>query len=201
MSLGLHGRKSEGRVDDPASLSPCGDARLRPRRRRARRTNKPSFTSASAHHWRSRTAASGLYVPSWEAAVGTARPSIEQRVIPSGDQQRLCWSPGTAIEIVRPLPNGVYNRCAFAYETCGSLSRQRTQPMRTPAIIRSLSTQSRSEIARSGPPVVPRWSITKMSDCFIVKDHTATRSRWVSRGLRSSRGEVQHIVAKLPLPG
>src|ERR1700720_4096280 len=35
--------------------------------------------------------------PSWRQPLAQRRPSIEQRVIPSGYQQRLCWSRGTAV--------------------------------------------------------------------------------------------------------
>jgi hypothetical protein len=42
-------RRSEGRVGNPRLPVTVQRSRLRPRRRRARRTNKPSFTGASAH--------------------------------------------------------------------------------------------------------------------------------------------------------
>ena len=45
--------RSEGRVGNPRLPVTMRRSQLRPRRRRARRTNKPSFTGASAHRWRS----------------------------------------------------------------------------------------------------------------------------------------------------
>jgi hypothetical protein len=62
------------------------------------------------------------------------RPSIEQRVIPSGDQQRLCCARGTAIKNSEPTFNWCRARkSSFRYESSrllpvGHITRAMTQP-------------------------------------------------------------------------
>ena len=51
------------------------------------RTNKPSFMGASAHHWRSRSAASDPYVPSWSPPLAQLASKHRAAVIPLGGQQ------------------------------------------------------------------------------------------------------------------
>ena len=45
-------QRSEGRVSNPRLPVTARRSRLRFRCQMARRTNKPSFTVAAAHHWR-----------------------------------------------------------------------------------------------------------------------------------------------------